>query len=129
MLEHVETHNIISFYSAPDLTRLCSRKASDASNWKPRKCFLGVLSGFKSQKFNISVEELNFQQRETLATLAFKYTKKELDSYLAWRTTGLTHKSGIWIKKSAEVFWSHTKGTISKANLEQLRTFLFRKYR
>jgi hypothetical protein len=22
MLEHVETHNIISFYSAPDLTRL-----------------------------------------------------------------------------------------------------------
>src|SRR5665647_309949 len=36
-LEHVETHNIMSFYSAPDLTRLCSRKASDVSNWKPRQ--------------------------------------------------------------------------------------------
>jgi|GEM_PF-848868 len=34
MLEHMETHNIISFYSAPDPTRLCSRKASDVSNWK-----------------------------------------------------------------------------------------------
>ena len=37
MLEHEETHKIISFYCAPDLTRLCSRKASDVSNWKPRQ--------------------------------------------------------------------------------------------
>ncbi|MGA3199196.1 MAG: hypothetical protein ABSD89_07290 [Halobacteriota archaeon] len=60
--------------------------------------------------------------------MKFKYTKKELDSYLTWRTAGLTHKSSVWIKKAAEVFWSHTKGSISKGRLKQLRTVLFQKY-
>ena len=45
-----------------------------------------------------------------------------------WRTAGLTYKSSVWIKKAAEVFWSNTKGTISKDSLEQLRAFLFKKY-
>jgi hypothetical protein len=53
---------------------------------EPRQGFLGLLSGFKAYKLNISGEELNSQQRETLATLAFKYTKKELDSHLSWQT-------------------------------------------
>jgi integrase len=60
--------------------------------------------------------------------LEFKYTKKELNNFLAWRTTGLTHKSSVWIFKAAEVFWKHTKGTISRDSLEQLRAFLFQKY-
>jgi hypothetical protein len=34
----------------------------------------------------------------------------------------------VWIIKAAEVFWKHTKGTISKDSLEQLRAFLFSKY-
>ena len=60
--------------------------------------------------------------------MKFKYTKKELDSYLTWRTAGLTHKSSVLTKKAAEVFWSHTKGSISKGSLKQLRTVLFKKY-
>ena len=34
----------------------------------------------------------------------------------------------MWLFKAAEVFWKHTKGTISKDSLEQLRAFLFKKY-
>jgi hypothetical protein len=34
----------------------------------------------------------------------------------------------VRIKKAGEVFWLHTRGSISKTNLEQLRTFLFQKY-
>ena len=34
----------------------------------------------------------------------------------------------MWIIKAAEVFWKHTKGTISKDSLEALRAFLFSKY-
>ncbi|MGZ4906783.1 MAG: hypothetical protein ACXVIF_07135 [Halobacteriota archaeon] len=66
--------------------------------------------------------------QQTLATLEFKYTKKELESFLEWRIAGLAHKSAVWIIKAAEVFWMHTKGTISKASLAQLQEFLFKKY-
>ena len=34
----------------------------------------------------------------------------------------------MWLFKAAELFWKHTKGTISKDSLEQLRAFLFKKY-
>ncbi|MGZ4881870.1 MAG: hypothetical protein ACXV7G_12570, partial [Halobacteriota archaeon] len=34
----------------------------------------------------------------------------------------------MWIIKAGEVFWKHTKGTISKSTLDQLRAFLFKKY-
>ena len=83
---------------------------------------------FKAAGNNISLAELNSPPQQTLATLEFRCGNKELDSYLAWRTVGLTHKSSVWIKKAAEVFWINTKGTISKDSLEQLRTFLFKKY-
>ncbi len=66
--------------------------------------------------------------QETLATLTFMYTKGELDNFLEWRTAGLEHKSVVWILKAGEVFWKHTKGTISRESLEQLRAFLFKKY-
>ncbi|MGA7076698.1 MAG: hypothetical protein WBZ42_09190 [Halobacteriota archaeon] len=85
-------------------------------------------SRFQAVGNTISVAELNFPQQETLATLEFKYTKKELNSFLTWRTAGLSHKSSVWIIKAGEVFWKQTKGTISKASLEQLRAFLFKKY-
>jgi integrase len=87
-----------------------------------------VLSQFKAQETNISASQLNSPQQETLATLQFKYTKKELSSFLTWRTAGLAHKSSVWLFKAAEVFWMHSKGTISKDSLEQLRAFLFKKY-
>ena len=60
--------------------------------------------------------------------MEFKYTKKELDNYLTWRTAGLAYKSSVWIIKAAEVFWKHTKGTIREDSLDQLRAFLFKKY-
>lgn len=81
----------------------------------------------RGKQDNISAAELKSPQ-QTLATLEFKYTKKELNSFLAWRTAGLSHKSSVWIIKAAEVFWKHTKGTISKDSLEALRAFLFSKY-
>ena len=34
----------------------------------------------------------------------------------------------MWLSKAAEVFWKHTKGTISKDSLVQMREVLFRKY-
>jgi len=34
----------------------------------------------------------------------------------------------VWTLKAGEVFWKHTKGTISKPSLDQLRAFLFKKY-
>ena len=76
----------------------------------------------------ISVSELNSSCHETLATLEFRYTKDELDSYLAWRSAGLTYKSSNWIKKAAATCWSCTKGRICKTSLEELRAFLFSKY-
>jgi hypothetical protein len=82
----------------------------------------------KGQQADISVAELKSPQQETLATLEFKYTKKELDSFLTWRMSGLSHKSSVWIFKAGEVFWKHTKGTIGKASLDQLRAFLFKRY-
>jgi hypothetical protein len=45
-----------------------------------------------------------------------------------WRTAGLAYKSSIWIIKAGEVFWKHTKGTISKTSMDELRAFLFKKY-
>jgi hypothetical protein len=60
--------------------------------------------------------------------LEFRYTKKELSSYLAWRTAGLTYKSSIWLAKAASVFWEYTKGTISKDSLQGMREALFSKY-
>ena len=85
-------------------------------------------SRFQALGANISIAELNSPRQETLATMEFKYTKKELNSFLTWRTAGLAHKSSVWLFKAAEVFWKHTKGTISKGSLEQLRAFLFKKY-
>jgi len=79
----------------------------------------------KAQKDNISIAERGSPQQETLATLEFRYTKKELDSFLEWRTAGLSHKSSVWIIKAGEVFWKHTKGKVSKDSLDQLRGFLF----
>ncbi|MGZ4918289.1 MAG: hypothetical protein ACXV5E_07785 [Halobacteriota archaeon] len=75
----------------------------------------------------ISVAEV-ISPQEMLATLAFKYTKKELDSFLGWRTAGLAYKSSVWIIKAAEVFWTNMRGTISKDSYEALRAFLFKKY-
>jgi integrase len=85
-------------------------------------------SRFQALGANISTAELNSPRQETLATLEFKYTKKELDSFLAWRTAGLSHKSSVWIFKAGDVFWKHTRGTISKTSLDQLRASLFKKY-
>jgi hypothetical protein len=92
---------------------------------EPRQLRDGDLA-FKARQDNISIAELKSPQQETLATLEFKYTRKELDSFLAWRTAGLSHKSSVWIIKAAEVFWKHTKGTISKDSLEALRAFCSR---
>jgi hypothetical protein len=82
----------------------------------------------KAQENNVSVGQYKSPNQETLATLQFKYTKTELDSFVQWRIAGLEHKSAVWILKAAEVFWKHTKGTISKESLEALRAFLFKKY-
>ena len=34
----------------------------------------------------------------------------------------------MWLIKASEVFWKHTKGTISKASFDEIRAFLFKKY-
>jgi integrase len=108
-----------------------SKKGAPESGFEPEsepRQSGDVISRFKSRENNISTEKLNSPRQETLATLEFKYTKKELNSFLTWRTAGLAHKSSVWLFKAAEVFWKHTKGTISRNSLEQLRAFLFKKY-
>jgi integrase len=108
-----------------------SKKGAPESGFEPEsepRQSGDVIFRFKSRENNISTEKLNSPRQETLATLEFKYTKKELNSFLTWRTAGLAHKSSVWLFKAAEVFWKHTKGTISKNSLEPLRAFLFKKY-
>jgi len=83
----------------------------------------GSISGFEALNNIISVAELNSSRQETLATLEFRYTKEELDSYFEWHIAGFTHKSSNWIKKAADTFWSHAKGRISKTSLEALQAF------
>ena len=121
---------LLTFQSA-SYTDSESKKGAPESGFEPEsepRQLSEAGSRFKAQENNISIGEYKTQQQETLATLQFKYTKKELDSFLKWRTAGLEHKSVVWILKAAEVFWKHTKGTISRESLEALRAFLFKKY-
>jgi hypothetical protein len=63
-----------------------------------------AVCGFEAVEDNISVAELRSLPQQPLAAFEFRYTNKELDSYLVWRTVELNHKSCVWIKKAAEVF-------------------------
>lgn len=55
---------------------------------------------FQAVENNISVAELKSSpQQETLATLEFKYTRKELNSFLSSRTAWLTHKITVLTRR------------------------------
>ncbi|MGZ7164464.1 MAG: hypothetical protein ACXVIK_09410, partial [Halobacteriota archaeon] len=123
----------LHFFPASEQLRSSNRgkKQAPESGFEPEsepRQLREVDRSIKAQERNISVAQLKPPQQQTLATLEFKYTKKELDSFLAWRIAGLAYKSSVWLIKAAEVFWNHTKGTISKNSLDSLRAFLFKKY-
>jgi hypothetical protein len=56
--------------------------------------------------------------------LTLTFFKKELDSYTAFRTAGLSNKSINWLRKAAALLWKHTHGTVSKASIESLHSFV-----
>jgi hypothetical protein len=137
-LEHVETHNIISFYSAPDLTRLCSRKASDVSNWKPRQGLFRRLkvkkpSFYSEEESNLNESEQSSRHSNTLNCnrldkLKLIFSKSELSDYTNLRIAGLSDKSINWLKKAADILWRCTKGEISRITANELLSYVLTKY-
>jgi hypothetical protein len=64
-----------------------------------------------------------------IAVLALPFTRKDLDGYLTLRAAGLTRKTVIWLKKSAELLWNATQGVVSVATMGCLRDYVLKKYK
>ncbi|MGZ4936909.1 MAG: hypothetical protein ACXVIP_05930 [Halobacteriota archaeon] len=65
---------------------------------------------------------------ESLDRLILTFSRKELDGYTVLRTAGLSSKSINWLRKAATLLWKHTRGKVSKASAESLRSFVLIKY-
>jgi integrase len=63
-----------------------------------------------------------------LSTLALQFTRNDVDVYLAFRSTGLTHKTVTWLKKAAQLLWSASSGVISVLTMSLLRDNILSKY-
>jgi hypothetical protein len=64
-----------------------------------------------------------------LSALALQFTRNDLDVYLAFRSTGLTHKTVTWLKKAAQLLWNASSGVISVSTMSLLRRNVLSKYR
>ncbi len=60
--------------------------------------------------------------------LVLNFTKAELESYITYRSEGLTKKSKDWITRSSDAVWESTRGEISHQTMTRLRTFVLEKY-
>jgi hypothetical protein len=65
----------------------------------------------------------------SIAAIALLFTQEDLQGYLTLRAAGLTQKSVVWLKKSAELLWNATEGIISVSTLQNLRNYVLEKYR
>jgi hypothetical protein len=52
-----------------------------------------------------------------------------LEGYLTLRAAGLADKTVTWLKKSAQLFWHATQGTVSVSSMRRLRDHVLAKYR
>jgi integrase len=75
----------------------------------------------------LSHEQVSFSHNG-LSELDLSFTLDELNSYVEYRNTGLTRKSQDWIGRAAKAVWNYTNGTVSKSNLDALRTNILQKY-
>jgi hypothetical protein len=127
MLEHVETHNIISFYSASDPAVL--KKSLYVNNWKPRhglfrrfngnmRLFLHSIKQSSSSESELSPAWDNAVDR--LDTLKLPFSKTELTEYTNLRIAGLSDKTINWLKKQ-QIF----SGDVQMARLVGLRLTIF----
>jgi integrase len=64
-----------------------------------------------------------------LSALALQFKRNDLDVYLAFRSTGLTHKTVTWLKKAAQFLWGASSGVISVSTMSLLRHNILSKYR
>ncbi len=64
-----------------------------------------------------------------MSDLMLTFSHEDLQGYLSLRAEGLSSKTIIWLKKSAELLWNATKGVVSVSTLLNLRTYVLKKYR
>ena len=64
-----------------------------------------------------------------LSTLTLQFALDDLNVYFALRSTGLAHKTVIWLKKAEELLWNATRGAISVSTMSLLRHNILSKYR
>jgi len=64
-----------------------------------------------------------------ISNLKLLFTREDLDGYLTLRAAGLSPKTVTWLKKSAELLWGATRGTVSVTTMHYLRSHVLAKYR
>jgi len=66
--------------------------------------------------------------RTGLSDLTLLFTREDLNGYLTLRAAGLSPKTITWLKKSAELLWGATRGTVSVTAMHHLRDHVLAKY-
>jgi len=107
----------------------------DSLEFKAQTSFISSNAFFRYNKNDTNrqvIEQARFynntRTENILSTLQLPYQKAELISYLEWRKTGLSNKSSNWMAKAANIFWTNTKGVISKKTTDAVRAYVFEKY-
>jgi integrase len=80
------------------------------------------------ENWKISVDQPPIEPNQDARLNSFKFSKAELDRYVAHRKEGLAPKSQDWIDRASQALWDCTHGEISQTNMEALRTFVLWKY-
>ena len=70
-----------------------------------------------------------FTNHSGISDLALLFTREDLSGYLTLRAAGLASKTVTWLKKSAELLWGATRGTVSVTTMHHLRDSVLAKYR
>ncbi|MDD1721288.1 MAG: hypothetical protein LUP95_04810 [Euryarchaeota archaeon] len=64
-----------------------------------------------------------------MSGLELWFAHEDLNGYLTLRSAGLAHKSVNWLRKSAELLWNVTRGTVSMVTMRHLRDHVLAKYK
>ncbi|MGA3198298.1 MAG: hypothetical protein ABSD89_02715 [Halobacteriota archaeon] len=97
--------------------------------YKPQNKLISIGSlssarNINSQAAHQDVGDYDPPNHETLATLALRYSKKELASYTEFRVAAISKASIPWMKRCSLTFWNATKGAINKERCDALREHL-----
>jgi hypothetical protein len=62
-------------------------------------------------------------------TREFRFTREDLDDYVAYRSARLAPKSKDWLNRASKVLWNCTEGEISRTTVTTLREVTLEKYK